>query len=147
MSDQRDAVDAQGRRIGMIAVIARRGKLLTIRRAAQVRKPGKVCFPGGGLWKGEQETDAVVREVWEELGAKVVARSCLDRTVSPWGTSLVWYHCDFSEPPHFRLKIHEVSELFWAEPSWLLAHPDLLESNAPFLERLMRGEFPELLAH
>lgn len=145
MTEPREAFDSQGRRIGMIAVIQRQGRLLTIRRAAQVRKPGKVCFPGGGLLEGELETQAVEREVHEELGVRVQAKSLLERSVSPWGTSLVWYHCELQGPNHFSLRTHEVAELFWARPQWLVEHPDLLESNAPFLRRLLQGDFPQLM--
>ena len=147
MSDQPpDALDHQGRRIGMIAVIQRNNRLLTIRRAASVRKPGKVCFPGGGLWRGEEEEAAVRREVKEELGLTVRPIACLDRSVSPWGTSLRWYLCQLVGRPYLELKSHEVAEVFWCHPETLLNHPDLLESNAPFLERWLRGEFREFVA-
>ncbi len=134
-----DAVDAAGRRIGVIAVIERHGRLLVIRRAAGVRKEGKVCFPGGGLRVGEQEAQGVVREVAEELGASVAPLRRLERSRSPWGTSLSWWHCRLVGSPCFRLDPREIGELFWETADRLAEHPDLLESNHEFLARLVRG--------
>lgn len=36
-------------------------------RAAGVRQPGEVCFPGGRMEAGESAADCALRETWEEL--------------------------------------------------------------------------------
>src|SRR6266705_2468506 len=63
-----------------IVVACRRpdGRWLFIRRSATVRRPLRVCFPGGWIEAGENQAEAVVREMREELNADVVSVStCL----------------------------------------------------------------------
>lgn len=127
-------------RIGVIGVIQRNSRYLTIRRGALVRKPGQICFPGGGLIPGETEEQTVMREMREELGVTVEPIVRLDQCVSPWGTQLYWWHCRLESKPTFVLHPEEIAEVLWLTLDELLAHPDLLESNYSFLERLRGGE-------
>jgi len=71
-----------------IVVACRRpdGRWLFIRRSATVRRPLRVCFPGGWIEAGESQAEAVVREMREELHADAVPVRC------------VWQHL-FGEPP------------------------------------------------
>ena len=71
-----------------IVVACRRsdGRWLFIRRSATVRRPLRVCFPGGWIEAGESQAEAVVREMREELNVDVVPVRC------------VWQHL-FGEPP------------------------------------------------
>ena len=71
-----------------IVVACRRpdGRWLFIRRSATVRRPLRVCFPGGWIEAGESQAEAVVREMREELHADVVPVRC------------VWQHL-FGDPP------------------------------------------------
>ena len=126
-------------RVGVISVIQRDSRFLTIRRGARVRKPGKICFPGGSLIPGETEEQTVVREMREELGVEVEPVARLDQAVSPWGTQLFWWQCRLESKPTFVLHPEEIAEVLWLTLDELLAHPDLLESNHLFLERLRGG--------
>jgi len=136
-----DRLDEAGRRIGVIAVIESRGRLLVIRRAAAVRMPGKVCFPGGGWRVDESLEDALVRECSEELGIAVRPRRALHQSRTAWGTQLHWWQCDLDASPRFQLNRDEIAELFWSDAAQLLAHPDLLESNRDFLESWAAGQW------
>ena len=71
-----------------IVVACRRpdGRWLFIRRSATVRRPLRVCFPGGWIEAGESQAEAVVREMHEELNINVVPVHC------------VWQHL-FGDPP------------------------------------------------
>jgi len=44
------------------------GLILTVRREHLRTHPGQVAFPGGRLDAGESETEAALREAWEEIG-------------------------------------------------------------------------------
>jgi 8-oxo-dGTP diphosphatase len=126
-------------RVGVIGVIQRGSRYLTIRRGALVRKPGQICFPGGSLIPGETEEQTVVREMREELGVFVEPIVRLDQDVSPWGTQLFWWHCRLESKPTFILHPEEIAEVLWLTLDELITHPDLLESNQLFLERLRGG--------
>jgi mutator protein MutT len=54
------------------AVIERDGKLLVCERPAHKRHGGLWEFPGGKVEPGETDTDAIIREIAEELGVHVV---------------------------------------------------------------------------
>ena len=62
-----------------VVVACRRpdGRWLLIRRSATVRRPLRVCFPGGWIEAGESQAEAVVREMREELDAAVVPVRCV----------------------------------------------------------------------
>ena len=64
-----------------IVVACRRpdGRWLFIRRSATVRRPLRVCFPGGWIEAGESQglRPFVIREMREELHAGSAAALCL----------------------------------------------------------------------
>lgn len=76
---------------GVVGVMLRRDKLLTIRRSQWVTAPGKLCLPGGTIEEGETEEQALVREMKEELSihvsrfAAVGGASPLGGRSSPFG--------------------------------------------------------------
>lgn len=128
------------RRRGVVAVAQRDGLFLAIRRGPTVRAGGRVCFPGGHIEAGEEEHEAVVRECREELAAIVVARACVWRSVTSWGTSLAWWTVAFADEVELVPDPIEVGEIFWRSAEDLLVEPDLLEGNREFLEAVLRGE-------
>lgn len=129
------------RKRAVVGVILRHNTFLTIRRSQQVVAPGKVCFPGGGIEHGESEPQALVREIREELGVSATAGQRLYETVTPWGTSVAWWHAHVEEDAQFALQTAEVAETHWLAPQVLLRHPDLLTSNRDFLVAWGRSTF------
>ena len=128
------------RKFGVVAITSRAGRFLTIRRGPTVAAGGTICFPGGHIEPGEREEEAVVRECREEVAAHVEAVECVWRTVTDWGTALAWWRVRFvgddqSLVPHPV----EVSEILWLSAEEMLAHPDLLVGNRPFLEAIIEG--------
>jgi 8-oxo-dGTP diphosphatase len=129
-------------RSGVVAVY-RRGRLfLTIRRGETVRAGGRICFPGGHIEPGEEEHEAVVRECHEELAARVEPVGCVWRSVTAWGTPLAWWSVVLDETSDLVPHPVEVSEILWMSAEEMLAHPDVLEGNRPFLEAVMAGRIP-----
>ncbi|MBI2888511.1 MAG: NUDIX domain-containing protein [Candidatus Liptonbacteria bacterium] len=56
-----------------IGILARDGKLLAERRSMSKQyAPGMVIFPGGHIEEGETPHEAMIREMEEELGVRVV---------------------------------------------------------------------------
>ena len=79
------------RKRGVVGVIFRDQRLLIIRRSMTVAAPGKLCLPGGGIELGESESEALVREMQEELAIDVQPVHLCWRSVTPWGTNLAWW--------------------------------------------------------
>lgn len=124
-----------------VVVACRRpdGRWLLIRRSAMVRRPLRVCFPGGWIEAGESQADAVTREMREELNADVVPIRC------------GWQHL-FGEPPRTlwgwlaELKsttlspdLTEVHEILWLTPDEAINHPDVLPYTDAFLAVLLNA--------
>ena len=128
------------RKRGVVAVIAEEGKLLLIRRAANVPAPGKWCFPGGAIEPGETPEMALIRELREELGVDIKPTRVLWESVTPWGVFLMWWQASLPSNARLTPNPKEVAEVFWMKPHDLVAARDLLDSNRQFLEKVLSGE-------
>jgi len=123
-------------REGVIAIIERLGRYLTITRSQSVIAPGKICFPGGRIEAGETPHQALVRECFEELGVAVEPIRQLGVSVTPWGVRLYWYSAKLSdENATFQPNPQEVSAVTWMTREEMLAHPETLEGNDSFFEK------------
>jgi len=127
------------RKRGVIAIARREERFLAIRRGETVAAAGTICFPGGHIEAGEGEAEALVRECREELAARVKAVACVWRSVSPWGTPLAWWTATLVDAERLVPHPIEVSEILWLSLEEMLAHPDLLQGNRPFLEAVLAG--------
>jgi 8-oxo-dGTP pyrophosphatase MutT (NUDIX family) len=133
-----------------VAAIVRHGRLLVIKRALTVRAPGKLCFPGGLIERGEHAAEAVVRELLEELNVEVVPLGPLWASVAPSGCRLHWLECKLKDPAREPVpNPSEVQSCIWMTVSELAEHPDVLPTNFSFLENIVsgkirfRGEVPD----
>ena len=134
-----DHHDYRGRR-GSVAVIARRGRLLVIRRCRSVVAPRTFCFPGGGIEPGETEQEALVREMREELGAAIHPLRRIWRSVTPWQVRLAWWSARLDDGAELVPNPAEVESVHWYTPAEMAQLSDLLESNRWFLEAVAAGE-------
>jgi 8-oxo-dGTP diphosphatase len=123
-------------REGAVAVIERNGRFLTITRSETVIAPGKICFPGGGIELGETPEQALIRECFEELGVGVEPIEEMEVSVTAWNVRLHWFTAKLTDDTPFRINPREVSAVQWMMLDEMLQHPDLLESNRPFLKTL-----------
>ncbi|MGI9474895.1 MAG: NUDIX hydrolase [Rubripirellula sp.] len=128
------------RKRGVVGVIFRAERLLIIRRSLTVAAPGKLCLPGGGIESGESESDALVREMQEELAIDVAPIRLCWRSVTDWGTELAWWlaHLDHDITPIANPE--EVAEVHWMQRDEIRTAHQMLPSLPTFLDAWERGE-------
>ncbi len=133
-------VPSNGRH-GVVAILVEEGQYLTIRRSRWVKAPRKVCFPGGGIERGEDFATAIAREMMEELQLPIEVLRHVWTSRTSWGTDLEWMlvrRIDNSPP---IANPSEVEEVMWLTEEQLLAHPDLLGSVPDFFGALSASRF------
>jgi 8-oxo-dGTP diphosphatase len=128
-------------RHAVVAVILRDDKYLMIKRSHLVRAPGQMCFPGGGVEKGETLPEAMSRELKEELGLDGTPVREVWTSVAPSGTHLHWWLTEIDFDQTVRPEPHEVESFSWMSQREILALPNLLFSNAMFFDSLLRKRF------
>jgi 8-oxo-dGTP pyrophosphatase MutT (NUDIX family) len=117
-----------------------KANMLVIRRSQHVVAPGMYCFPGGGIEPGENEQEAVVRELREELNVPCTPKRRLWECVTPWNVWLAWWLCDMPDTAMPVANPEEVDSIHWFTPTEMANLPELLVSNRHFLEKIASGE-------
>ncbi|WP_082108513.1 MULTISPECIES: (deoxy)nucleoside triphosphate pyrophosphohydrolase [unclassified Microbacterium] len=105
------------------AVIEHEGKVLACRRRPEKAAGGKWEFPGGKLEKGETHSEALVREIREELSTSIEVTAPLrtdDTVVGESTIRLICLRARLLGQPPTRSLDHD--EIRWVRPSDL---PDL----------------------
>ncbi|MEK7711407.1 MAG: NUDIX hydrolase [Planctomycetota bacterium] len=100
-------------RRGVIGILNRGDEYLMIRRAPGVPKGGAWCFPGGHVEPGETPRKAVVRELAEELGIRVVPTIRIGAVRVPDTGHVLAVWCVRQLSGVFRLAEKEISEVRW----------------------------------
>jgi 8-oxo-dGTP diphosphatase len=121
-------------RRGVVAVVVRGERLLVIRRSQYVRAPGMHCFPGGTIEAGETEAEAVRREMLEELALAAEPQRLLWRSTTPWNVELAWWLVEIDSLADPQPNPDEVESFQWLTPPEIRCLPQLLASNAEFLD-------------
>ena len=128
------------RKRAVVAVILRGDRLLIIRRALTVTAPGKLCLPGGGIEQGETESEAIFREMQEELAIDITPVRCCWTSVTPWNTSLAWWLSDLGPEVVPIPNPDEVAEVHWMTVDEICTEADMLPSLPAFVKAWRRGE-------
>ena len=129
-----------GPRHGVVGVIFRQQRLLIIRRSMTVIAPGKLCLPGGGIEAGESESEALVREMQEELAIDVDPIRLCWRSVTPRGTKLAWWLACLDHHVTPVANPDEVAEFHWMTREQIRIAKGMLPSLPTFVDAWERGE-------
>lgn len=112
------------------------GRVLIAERPPGKHMAGRWEFPGGKLAGGETESQALARELREELGVELIEGRCMMRLTHPYADRTVelslWVVERFSGEPRGL----EGQALKWVEPA-RLSGEDILEADRPFITALV----------
>lgn len=119
-------------RVVAAALVDRQGRVLIAQRPAGKWQAGRWEFPGGKVEAGESESDAVRRELREELGVRVEVADRLMQVEHRYPDRQVhislWLVLRHSGEPRGL----DGQALRWVAPQ-ALAEADLLEADLPML--------------
>ncbi len=127
-------------------ILSRGGRILICQRGGSGPMAGKWEFPGGKLAAGESAEEALVRELYEELGVRVrVQDLCLLESLRhdyPGGpeVELHFFRVDQFDGEPRNLSFQRME---WVEPRHASSF-DFLEADRPLLARLAAGEAASL---
>ena len=99
-----------------------------------------LCLPGGGIEPGEQETEALVREMREELNLQVTPKKRCWRNKTSWGTDLAWWHATITDDQEPIANPEEVAEIFWMTKRQIQVSDQMLPSLPDFLVAMQQGQ-------
>jgi 8-oxo-dGTP diphosphatase len=118
------------------ALFDRDGRVLIAQRPVGKHMAGRWEFPGGKVAAGESESQALVRELREELGVTVIACRPFMRLPHSYGDRVVelslWLVDVFSGEPAGL----DGQQLKWVAVSGL-EQEDILEADLPFVRALI----------
>lgn len=112
-------------------------QVLIFRRAMQTSHSGQWEFPGGKLESGENEEEALQREIWEELGVRIKVEARIgERTHHyPFKTiQLIVYMVSEIGAQEFQLLDHD--DLQWLTQNELLNFSNLAPADSPFIKQI-----------
>ena len=128
-------------RQGAIGVILdSQSRFLVIERSPFVRAPGRLCFPGGGIERGETQEDALMRELMEELSLEVAPVRKLWQNQTPSGTVLHWWLADVLNDQTPKPDPEEVSNWFWMAQTEFVTDQRILATNLEFMRAIQQGD-------
>ncbi|SRX76253.1 (deoxy)nucleoside triphosphate pyrophosphohydrolase [Aequorivita antarctica] len=117
------------------AVIYREGKILIAQRSEKMKLPLKWEFPGGKLKKGENEEQAITREIKEELNIEILPFQRISSHTHDYGSlkiNLIAYLCEYISG-EIKLLEHLDFEFVYFED---LKGYDFAEADIPVIEKL-----------
>lgn len=117
------------------AVILKDDKILIAQRSEEMKLPLKWEFPGGKLNEGENEEQAITREIKEELNIEILPIKRISSNIHDYGSfkiNLIAYLCDYIAG---EIELFEHKDLEFVDFENLMDY-DLAEADIPFIEDL-----------
>ena len=113
------------------------GRVLIAERPAGKHMAGRWEFPGGKVAEGESETDALTRELEEELGIQVIEAQPMMRLTHRYPDRTVELSMWRVERYRGEPRSLDGQRLKWVERT-RLAGEDILEADRPFVAALVQ---------
>jgi len=121
---------------GAIGVLRAANRYLLVQRSEGLAKGGAWCFPGGHIECGENSRAAIVRELWEELGIRIVPMHRLGAVRVPDAKYvLATWLIDYDGAP-LQPNTAEVTDTKWLTIDEIRQHPRGLPTNEHVLRML-----------
>ena len=121
-----------------MGVVLRGTRFVAIRRGPAVVYPGYWAPPSGRLESGETQSEAVVREMAEELGLEVVPLAKVWECPTQDGHfTLHWWSARPVDDRAIVPQPGEVSEARWVTGEEFLALRPSFEADREFIERIL----------
>lgn len=117
------------------AIILKGKRLLIAQRSEKINLPFKWEFPGGKLEEGENEKQAIVREIKEEFNIEILPVNRISSHVHDYGTStieLIAYLCNYNAG---EIELLEHKDYEFVEFEDLNSY-DLAEADIPVIEKI-----------
>ena len=117
------------------AIILRENKILIAQRSEKMKLPLKWEFPGGKLEDGENEEEAIIREIKEELNINILPLKKISSHIHNYGSfkiNLIAYLCNYVTG-EIQLLEHQDFKFVYFEK---LNDYDLAEADIPVIEKL-----------
>ncbi len=107
-------------RASAVVVVVKKGKVLLLKRGkSDPWMPGKWCFPGGGIDRGEGPFEGALREVYEEAGLVLQVHDILPVGMVEKGRTTVYIFIAKAPRSKVRLLDGEHSDFRWVSPDAL----------------------------
>ncbi|MBC9715241.1 NUDIX hydrolase [Streptomyces sp. TRM66268-LWL] len=120
-----------------MAVLARQGRVLVIRRGPGARAAGYWAPLSGTIEAGESQADALVREVREEVGLEVTPLAKVWECPTEDGSFLLhWWTASFDDTP-LALDPDEVSEARWVTAEEFAELHPTFDGDRPFFDDVL----------
>ena len=117
------------------AVIIKENKILIAQRSEKMKLPLKWEFPGGKLNEAENEEQAIIREIKEELNIEILPIKRISSNIHDYGSfkiNLIAYLCDYIAG---EIELIEHKDFKFVDFENLMDY-DLAEADIPFIEDL-----------
>ena len=117
------------------AVIIKENRILIAQRSEKMKLPLKWEFPGGKLNEAENEEQAIIREIKEELNIEILPIKRISSNIYDYGSlkiNLIAYLCDYIAG---EIELLEHKDFKFVDFENLLDY-DLAEADIPFIEDL-----------
>lgn len=117
------------------AIIIYNNKILITQRSETMKLPLKWEFPGGKIEEGENETQALTREIREELNIEILPQKQISSHIHDYGSFKINLIAYISKYISGEIKLLEHKNYMYVNLEDLKSY-DLADADLPIIEKL-----------